>query len=172
MKPTTRGTLAAVLTCLATAAGAAAATPAAAVGTVPVPLPLDGVENALGVELPRAGGELPLPTPGAVEGPRYVEGRLLPDRTVPQVPLGAGLPGLGLSAPLPELLGGDADHVGLDAPASDLRTLGPGLALDAPLTAPDPGNFGLPAPKLPQAGVITPVLQAVPGANLATGQGR
>ncbi|MFF7722829.1 hypothetical protein ACFZDB_26180, partial [Streptomyces luteogriseus] len=44
MKSTTRGTLAAVITCVAAAAGAAA-TPAAAVGTVPVPLPLGGAEK-------------------------------------------------------------------------------------------------------------------------------
>ncbi|MFF3937855.1 hypothetical protein [Streptomyces phaeofaciens] len=171
MKPITRGTLAAALTCVAAAAGAAVATPAAAVDTVPVPVPLNGVEQSLGMELPTARGEIPLPVPGAPEGPRYVEGRLLPERAVPQLPVGAGLPGLGLRTPVAEVPGDDFRHVGLDVPASDVRTLGPGLALDAPLTAPDPDNFGLPDPKLPQAGVITPVLQAVPGANLGLGQG-
>ncbi|WP_069771024.1 hypothetical protein [Streptomyces sp. LUP30] len=172
MKSTTRGTLAAVITCVAAAAGAAAcASPAAAIGTVPVPVPLDGVEKSLNVELPTIGGEIPLPTPGAPEGPRFVEGRLIPERVVPQLPVAAGLPGLGVRAPLPEVLGDQFDHVGLDAPASDLRTLGPGLTLDAPLTAPNPDHFGLPDLKLPEAGVITPVLQAVPGANLGLGQG-
>ncbi|WP_333737903.1 hypothetical protein [Streptomyces sp. IBSBF 2806] len=172
MKSTTRGTLAAVITCVAAAAGAAAcASPAAAIGTVPVPVPLDGVEKSLNVELPTIGGEIPLPTPGAPEGPRFVEGRLIPERVVPQLPVAAGLPGLGVRAPLPEVLGDQFDHVGLDAPASDLRTLGPGLTLDAPLTAPNPDRFGLPDLKLPEAGVITPVLQAVPGANLGLGQG-
>ncbi|MFI9563541.1 hypothetical protein [Streptomyces rishiriensis] len=172
MKSTTRGTLAAVLTCVAAAAGAAAcASPAAAIGTVPVPVPLDGVEKSLNVELPTIGGEIPLPTPGAPEGPRFVEGRLLPERVLPQLPVAAGLPGLGVRAPLPEVLGDRFNHVGLDAPASDLRTLGPGLILDAPLTAPDPDHFGLPDLKLPEAGVITPVLQAVPGADLGLGQG-
>lgn len=172
MKSTTRGTLAAVITCVAAAAGAAAcASPAAAIGTVPVPVPLDGVEKSLNVELPTIGGEIPLPTPGAPEGPRFVEGRLIPERVVPQLPVAAGLPGLGVRTPLPEVLGDQFDHVGLDAPASDLRTLGPGLTLDAPLTAPNPDHFGLPDLKLPEAGVITPVLQAVPGANLGLGQG-
>ncbi|KUN82099.1 hypothetical protein [Streptomyces griseoruber] len=171
MKPTTRGTLAAVLTCVAAAAGAAVATPAAAVGTVPVPVPLNGLENSLGMELPEVGGEVPLPTPGSPEGPRYAEGRLIPERAVPQLPVSAGLPGAGVRAPLPELLGSGFQHLGLDAPATDLRTLGPGLALDAPLTPPNPDNFGLPEPKLPQAGVLTPVLQAVPVANLGLGQG-
>ncbi|MEU5768756.1 hypothetical protein [Streptomyces asoensis] len=172
MKPSTRGTLAAVVTCVAAAAAAAAsATPAAAIGTVPVPVPLDGVEKSLNVELPRLGAELPLPTPGAPEGPRFVEGRLLPERVVPQLPVAAGLPGVGLRAPLPEVLGSDFNHLGLDAPASDVRTLGPGLTLDAPLTAPNPDRFGLPDLQLPAAGVLTPVLQAVPGADLGLGKG-
>ncbi|MCX4762247.1 hypothetical protein OG562_14935 [Streptomyces sp. NBC_01275] len=171
MKSTTRGTLAAVLTCVAAAAGAAVATPAAAVGTVPVPVPLDGVEKSLNVELPEIGGEIPLPMPGAPEGPRYVEGRLIPERVIPQLPVSAGLPGAGLRAPLPEILGDGFNHVGLEAPASDLRTMGPGLSLDAPLTAPNPDRFGLPDLKMPQAGVLTPVLQTVPGADLGLGQG-
>ncbi|MER5430601.1 hypothetical protein [Streptomyces sp. NPDC002588] len=172
MKPTTRGTLAAVLTCVAAAAASATAvTPAAAVGTVPVPVPLDGVEKSLDVELPRIGGEIPLPTPGAPEGPRYAEGRLIPERAVPQLPVSGGLPGAGVRAPVPETLGNGFNHVGLDAPASDLRTLGPGVALDAPLTAPNPDNFGLPDLKPPQAGVLTPVLQTAPGADLGLGQG-
>ncbi|MCF4138384.1 hypothetical protein L1856_19230 [Streptomyces sp. Tue 6430] len=171
MKSTTRGTLAAVLTCAAAAAGAASAAPAAAVGTVPVPVPLDGVERSLHVELPRIGGELPLPLPGAPEGPRYVEGRLVPERVIPQLPVSAGLPGLDARTALPEVLGDGSHHVGVDAPASDLRALGPGLTLDAPLTAPDPDRFGLPGLQLPQAGVLTPVLQTVPGADLGLGRG-
>ncbi|MER6953823.1 MULTISPECIES: hypothetical protein [unclassified Streptomyces] len=172
MKSTTRGTLAAVITCVAAAAGAAAGVaPAAAIGTVPVPVPLDGVEKSLNVELPRIGGEIPLPTPGAPEGPRFVEGRLIPERVVPQLPVAAGLPGLGVRAPLPEILGNEFNHIGLDAPASDLRTLGPGLDVDGPLTAPNPDHFGLPDLKLPEAGVLTPVLQAVPTADLGLGKG-
>ncbi|MEU3839109.1 hypothetical protein AB0E88_03590 [Streptomyces sp. NPDC028635] len=168
MKSTTRGTLAAVLTCVAAAAGAA---PAAAVDAIPVPVPLKGAEKALHMELPEVGGEVPLPKPGSPEGPRFVEGRLLPERVLPQLPLGAGLPGAGLRAPLPHLLGDDFDHLSLDAPSSDLRTLGPGLDLDAPLTAPHPGRAGLPQPKLPEVGLITPVLQTVPHAALGLGSG-
>ncbi|MEU0459020.1 hypothetical protein ABZ322_40065, partial [Streptomyces sp. NPDC006129] len=105
MKSTTRGTLAAVITCVAAAAGAAAATPAAAVGTVPVPVPLGGAEKALNVELPEATGELPVPMPGSPDGPRYVEGRLIPERAIPQLPVHGGLPGADLRAPLPHVLG-------------------------------------------------------------------
>ncbi|MEV7394520.1 hypothetical protein [Streptomyces sp. NPDC091215] len=171
MKPTTRGTLAAVVTGVAAAAVGAAAAPAAAVGTIPVPVPLGGVSKSLGMEVPRLGMELPLPTPGAPDGPRYVEGRLLPDRALPQVPVGGGLPGLDLRAPLPHVLGDRFDHAGVDAPAASLRTLAPGLSVDAPLTAPNPRNFGLPGPKLPQAGVLAPVLQTVAGGDLGTGPG-
>ncbi|MFI9149766.1 hypothetical protein [Streptomyces sp. NPDC053367] len=170
MKPTTRGTLAAVLTGVAAAVGAAA-TPAAAAGTVPVPVPLEGVEQSLGMELPELGGEVPVPMPGDPAGPRYVEGRLLPERAVPQLPVSGGLPGLGLRTPVPHVLGDDFDHVALGAPASDLRTLAPGLTLDAPLTPPNPDAFGLPDLKLPEAGVLTPVLQTVPEAELGAGGG-
>ncbi|MCM1975900.1 MULTISPECIES: hypothetical protein [unclassified Streptomyces] len=169
MKSTTRGTLVAVVT--GVAAAVAGAAPAAAVGTVPVPVPLDGVEKSLNMELPRIAGELPVPMPGAPEGPRYVEGRLIPERVLPQLPVTGGLPGLDVRSPLPHLLGDDFDHVGVDAPASDLRTLAPGLTLDAPLTPPNPDNFGLPDPKLPQVGLLAPVLQTVTGADVAAGPG-
>lgn len=170
MKSTTRGTLAAVITGVAAAVGATA-TPAAAVDTVPVPVPLEGVEHSLQMELPKLGAEVPLLTPGTPDGPRYVEGRLIPARAIPQLPVGGALPGAGARAPLPHVLGDDFDHVGVDAPASDLRTLSPGLSLDAPLTAPSADNFGLPDPKLPQAGVLTPMVQTVPGADLGLGSG-
>jgi hypothetical protein len=170
MKPTTRGTLAAVITCVAAAAGAAA-TPAVAADSVPVPVPLDGVEKSLNVQLPKVGGELPLPVPGKPEGPQYVEGRLVPQGTVPQLPLSGGLPGAGLRAPLPHVLGDGFDHLEVGTPASDLRTLTPGLSLDTPLTPPNPDNFGLPDLKLPQAAVLTPLLQTVPGANLGLAGG-
>ncbi|MEU3898384.1 hypothetical protein [Streptomyces sp. NPDC045251] len=170
MKSTTRRTLAAVVTGVAAAVGAAAS-PAAAAGAVPVPVPLGGAETALGMELPEVAGELPVPTPGAPEGPRYVEGRLLPERTLPQLPVSSGLPGVDLRQPLPQVLGDGFDHAAVDAPAAELRTLAPGLSLDAPLSAPDGGGFGLPTPKLPQVGVLTPVVQTVPTADLGVGPG-
>lgn len=170
MKSTTRGTLAAVVTGIAATVGAAG--PAAASGAVPVPVPLGGVSTALDMELPHLGAQVPLVKPGAPEGPRYVTGRLLPERTLPQLPVSSGLPGVDARSPLPHVLGdGGFDHVGLDAPASDLRALAPGLSVDAPVSSPDAGNFGLPRPKLPQAGILTPVLQNVSDANLESGPG-
>ncbi|MFC7817845.1 MULTISPECIES: hypothetical protein [unclassified Streptomyces] len=170
MKSTTRRTLAAVVTGVAAAVGAAAS-PAAAAGAVPVPVPLGGAETALGMELPEVAGELPVPTPGAPEGPRYVEGRLLPERTLPQLPVSSGLPGVDLRQPLPQVLGDGFDHAAVDAPAAELRTLAPGLSLDAPLSAPGGGGFGLPTAKLPQVGVLTPMVQTVPTADLGVGRG-
>ncbi|MFF1718786.1 hypothetical protein [Streptomyces sviceus] len=169
MKSTPR-TLAAVVTGVAAAMGAAAA-PAAAVGTVPVPVPLGAAEKTLHMELPSLSGEIPLPTPGKPDGPQFVEGRLLPARTLPQLPITGGLPGAGMRAPVPHVLGTDFDHVGVGVPASDLRTLSPGLSVDAPLTRPNPDHMGLPDTKLPEAGILAPVLQTVPGADLSTGPG-
>ncbi|MFJ8020228.1 hypothetical protein [Streptomyces sp. NPDC096311] len=171
MKPTTRGTLAAIVTGVAAVMGAAAATPAVAAETVPVPVPLDGVERALNLQTPKIAGELPVPMPGGPEGPRYVEGRMLPEQAVPQLPVGAGLPGADARAPLPHLLGHGFDHLGVDAPAAALATLTPGLSLDAPLTAPNPDHFGLPGLKLPQAAVLGPLLKTAPGANVGMGAG-
>ncbi|MFG2683358.1 hypothetical protein [Streptomyces sp. NPDC048392] len=170
MKPTTRRTLAAVVTGMAAALGAAAS-PAAAAGAIPVPVPLEGAETALGMELPEVTGALPVPTAGAPEGPRYVEGRLLPERTLPRLPVHGALPGADLRQPLPRVLGDDFDHAAVDAPAAEVRTLAPGLSLDAPLTAPNPEALGLPAAKLPEAGVLAPVVQTVPVAGLGVGPG-
>jgi hypothetical protein len=171
MKPTTRGTLAAVVAGAAAAVGAAAG-PAAATGSVPVPVPLQGASAALGMPMPEAGLEVPLLTSGAPEGPRYVTGRLLPERTIPQVPLRGALPGAHVRAPLPRLVGDGYDHVGADLPASGLRALSPGVTADAPLTGPDPQHFGLPALKQPELGVLAPVLQTVADADLGSGPGR
>ncbi|WP_330290889.1 hypothetical protein [Streptomyces sp. NBC_00576] len=166
MKSTTR-TLAAVVTGVAAAVGAAA--PAVAADTVPVPVPLDGVEKSLNVSLPRAGGELPLLRPGVPEGPRYVEGQMIPAGAVPQVPMGAALPGLSAEAPLPQVVGKGFDQAGVSVPAAALRTLTPGLAVDTPVTAPDSEGFGLPTLKEPQAAVLTPVLQTAPTGVLGLG---
>lgn len=169
MKSTTRGTFAAVLTTMAAAAGALAATPAAAAGAVPVPLPLGGAEQALGVELPEVGGEIPVPVAGTPEGPRFTEGRLMPEQTLPQLPVDGGLPGLGVRSPLPHLLGDGSDRLGVDLPAADLRTLSPGLAVDAPLTRPAADSAGLPQVKLPEAGILAPTVRTVPALGVVLG---
>uniref|UniRef100_A0AAU3HZ87 Secreted protein n=1 Tax=Streptomyces sp. NBC_01393 TaxID=2903851 RepID=A0AAU3HZ87_9ACTN len=169
MKPTARGALAAVMTGVVAAVGAAAVAPAVAADTVPVPVPLNGVEQSLGVKAPKVAGELPLPLPGRQEGPWYVVGRTIPDRAAPQVPLSGGLPGADVRTPLPHMVGNGFEHLGLSAPAADLRTLTPGVSLDGPLGAPDPDHLGLPGLKQPQAAVLAPLVRAVPTANLEMG---
>ncbi|MBX7546771.1 hypothetical protein [Streptomyces sp. NPDC004232] len=172
MKSTTRGTLAAVLTGVAAAVGAAA-TPAAAVGTVPVPVPLGGASRVLGTEVPQAGLEVPVPLlmPTPPEGPRFVPGHLMPERTLPEVPFNGALPGAHLRTPIPDVLGDGADHVGVTLPANPLRTMTPGVAMDAPLTQPSVANHGLPSLQEPALGVIAPVLQTVTNGDLSTGPG-
>jgi len=91
MKSTTRGTLAAVITGIAAAVGAA--TPAAAADTLPVPVPLEGAEQSLGVELPEAGAEMPFPAAGVPDAPRYTE------TTVPTRPADAPRPSAGANSP-------------------------------------------------------------------------
>lgn len=105
----------------------AAATPAVAAETVPVRVPLDGAKRALDPQTPKIAGELPVPMPGGPAGARHVEGRMLPERAVPQLPVGAGLPGADFEAPLPHLFGHGFEHLGVDAPAA---TLTPGLSPD------------------------------------------
>ncbi|MFF4903562.1 hypothetical protein [Streptomyces sp. NPDC001260] len=84
------------------------------------------------MELPKLGGEIPLPTPGRPDGPRYVKAGSSRKHALPQPPVSGGLPGAGLRAPLPHVLGDQFDHVGLSTPASGLRTIAQGLNLDAP----------------------------------------
>lgn len=170
MKSTPRGTLAAVITGVVTAVGAGATTPAVAAESVPVVVPLDGVEKSHNAKLPKIAGEVPLPTQGRPEKPRYVEGRLTPENTLPQVPLRAPLPGLVAEAPLPRSAGKASERAAVSAPAADLRTMTPGLSLDAPLTPPDHRASRLPALKKPQAAMRTPLLRTAPTADVRLGQ--
>ncbi|MEU9183283.1 hypothetical protein AB0D14_01690 [Streptomyces sp. NPDC048484] len=162
MKSTTRGTLAAVVTCVA----AAVATPAVAAEGVPVAVPLDGVERAFDTEMPKISGTVPLVTPGRPQGPRYVEGRMLPERAIPQLPFTTVLPAADVSTPLPDVLGNAFGRVSASTPHSGLRTLTPGASLDAPLTGVRRDRVGLPDPKLPEVALLAPALQAAPGADL------
>jgi hypothetical protein len=151
MKSTTRVTLAAVATGIAAAVGATA-TPAAAVDAVPVAVPLEGVEKPLTMELPELGYEIPVPKPATRElRTGYAEGSL--GGTLPQPPVTYGLPGAWLTTPLPHVLGKDVDHFGIHLPASDRRTLAPGLAIDVPLAA-DEEDPAQPHTRLPQVGVL------------------
>ncbi|MGY0025068.1 hypothetical protein [Streptomyces sp. cg35] len=165
-----RGTIAVLAGCIAAAAGA---TPAVASGQVPVEVPLGGVERALHMDVPRLSTAAPIPIPGTPEGPRYEKDHVLPQGTVPRLPLSSELPATEAEVPLPRLLGPeDAEHtdrLGLDTEASPVRTLTPGASVNPPLTGPRPHRFGLPEVSAPQAALGTPDVQAQPGADLALG---
>ncbi|WP_432124419.1 hypothetical protein [Streptomyces sp. C10-9-1] len=167
MKLTTRGSLAAVVACVASAATGA---PAVAAGSVPVTVPLESVEAALPVEAPSLSTGVPVPVPGAPETPRHTTGNLLPDHTLPAVPFAGQLPETLVELPVDNPLGeGELGVVRAVTEASDLRLSSPGASLGAPLTQPGPGSFGQPEPTMPEAGVIAPVLQGAPAAALLLG---
>ncbi|MEV2207149.1 hypothetical protein AB0E16_17120, partial [Streptomyces sp. NPDC047970] len=119
MKLTTRGSLAAVVACVASAATGA---PAVAAGSVPVTVPLESVEAALPVEAPSLSTGVPVPVPGAPETPRHTTGNLLPDHTLPAVPFAGQLPETLVELPVDNPLGeGELGVVRAVTEASDLR---------------------------------------------------
>ncbi|GLF94359.1 hypothetical protein [Streptomyces yaizuensis] len=167
MKSTTRGTLAAVLACMASAVGAA---PAVAGTSVPVTLPLESLETVVPIEAPSLATGVPVPVPGALEGPRHAPGRLLPERILPQVPFTAELPRTVAALPLEHpLREGRLGVATLASAAEDLLVTTPGATLGAPVSAPRPELLGQPEPVLPQAALLTPQLTGAPGAALLFG---
>ncbi|QEU94292.1 hypothetical protein [Streptomyces kanamyceticus] len=167
MKKSTRGALAVALACAA-AAGAGAGTAAQAAEQPSVTVPLNGLEYALDMEAPELTTGVPVPLPGeGLDGPRYAQDSLLPERAVPRFPVSGVLPDTQLSAPLSEVLGEDTvESLGAEAQGSSIEAVTPTPNLDLPLTAPQPDLWGLPAPKLPSAGLEAPELRAQPAANL------
>ncbi|ALC21184.1 hypothetical protein ACH46N_27165 [Streptomyces pristinaespiralis] len=164
MKLTTRGTLAAVLACVGTAVAAA---PAVAGTSVPVVLPLESLETAVPVETPDLSTGVPVPVPGAPEGPRHVTGTLLPQGTLPAVPVSSELPRTLLEVPVENPLGeGNLGVAEVLAQESDVELASPGASLGAPVTAPSGEGFGLPEPTLPEAALVAPVLRAAPTGTL------
>lgn len=165
MKHTTRGAIATALAC--TAAACAAST-AAAADHPGVTVPLDGVKHSLGLQTPEVTSTLPVPLPGGdFEGPRYVEGKLLPERAVPQIPVGNALPDVQLTAPLTDVVGEDSlKSVDLSARGSDVYALTPGATLEAPLGTPGADGTALPPLGLPGGGLHQPLLSAQPAADL------
>ncbi|MCX4696414.1 hypothetical protein [Streptomyces sp. NBC_01408] len=164
MKMTARGSIAALMTCMA---AAGAATPAMA-DSVPVGVPLDAVKTTLGVDAPRLDTGVPIPVVGAPEAPRFHEGSMLPTPLLPVVPIGTELGNTLVTSPVPNLLGKpETDGEGsLDAPATTMRARTPGLAAGGLLTNPDASNFGLPNLTAPELGLITPELTGAPSALL------
>lgn len=97
MKMTARGSIAALMTCMA---AAGAATPAVA-SSVPVGVPLEAVETTLGVPVPHIATAVPVPVVGAPEAPRHHKGDMLPTPLLPVVPIATDLGATKLTSPCP-----------------------------------------------------------------------
>lgn len=164
MKMTARGSIAALLTCMA---AAGVATPAVADG-VPVSVPLEGVESTTGLDVPRIATAVPLPVVGAPEAPRMHKGDMLPSPLLPAVPIATELGETLVTSPLPNLAGRpETDGEGsLESPATTVRTRTPGAVLGSPLTMPDASNSGLPNLTTPKLGLLTPEITGAPEALL------
>ncbi|MET9959261.1 hypothetical protein ABZ128_09255 [Streptomyces sp. NPDC006326] len=161
---TARGSIAALMTCMA---AAGAASPAVA-DSVPVGVPLDAVKTTLGVDTPRVATAVPVPVVGAPEAPRMHTGDLLPGPLLPVVPIRTELGRTLVTSPVPNLLGEPStDGEGsLEAPATRMVTRTPGAALGAPLTMPNGSNFGIPDLTAPKLGLTAPELIGTPAALL------
>lgn len=164
MKMTARGSIAALMTCMA---AAGAATPAVA-DSVPVGVPLDAVKTTLGVDTPRVATAVPMPIVGAPDAPRYHKGDLLPSPLLPVLPISTELGNTLVGAPVPNLLGDPkTDGEGtLETPATDLLTRTPGAVVGAPLTLPNGANYGIPDLTTPKLGLTAPELIGAPSALL------
>ncbi|MEV6651446.1 hypothetical protein [Streptomyces sp. NPDC051219] len=160
MKMTARGSLAALMTCMA---AAGAVTPAAAGEHRPVNVPLEALERPLGMPLPTLSTGVPVPEAGPVEPPRHHPGRLLPEHILPTLPVTTELPPTLVDAPVPSLVG-HAEEVTTIAstPPMALRAQSPGASVDAPLSPPRRGDAGLPDLVAPEAGLIPPTLRGQP----------
>jgi hypothetical protein len=166
MKSTTRGSVAAIVACVASAAGAG---PAAAL-SAPVTLPLESVETALPVSAPALRTGVPVPVPHAPEAPRHVTGSLLPTGLLPRVPLTGEVPVTALEVPLEDpLTDRPVGVLGAAAGAPDLALSTPGASLGAPLSAPRPELSGWPEPVLPEVAVLAPALSGTPAADVLLG---
>ncbi|MCP3818447.1 hypothetical protein NLX86_10055 [Streptomyces sp. A3M-1-3] len=157
MKMTARGSLTALMTCMA---AAVAASPATAGEHVPITVPLQALETPLGMAAPELSTGVPVPVPGAPAAPRHQHGRMLPEDALPRLPVSTELPPTLVAAPVPNLVGKAEEATArLATPPSQLRAEGPGASLGAPLSAPRADNFGLPDLAVPEAALLTPALQ-------------
>ncbi|MCB5165501.1 hypothetical protein LG634_11740 [Streptomyces bambusae] len=144
-----------------------AASPAAADGHVPVAVPLDAVESAVGLPAPKIASGVPLLTPGAIEGPTHHQGELLPNPLLPPVPLAGELAPTLIGSELPGALNnGKPDEADVTSTRSPLLAQTPGAVVGAPLSMPDGSRMGLPELVTPKLGVVAPALQGDPGALL------
>ncbi|WP_415948038.1 hypothetical protein [Streptomyces sp. KLOTTS4A1] len=163
MKLTSRIGLAGVLAGVASVAGVSSA---AAADSVPLIVPLEALENGLPIEAPTIQGAMPLPAAGRPAPPQYTEGRLMPQATLPQIPLSSALPAAAVDAPLKNPLSGERmTGAALEAAEAPVEILSPGLGLESPLVPPEPGRLDLPGLKAPELAVLPLAAQAEPAAD-------
>jgi hypothetical protein len=151
MKLTTRGPLAALMACMATAV---TATPAVAGTSVPVTPPLESLETVVPLEAPAPCVGAPVPVPGAPDAPRHITGLLLSEGAVPAVPFTSEPPQTLLELLVEKPLG--EGNLGVARAASEALTCG----------------LGQPEPTLPEAALRTPGLQGDPAADLLLADAR
>ncbi|MGW0735684.1 hypothetical protein [Streptomyces sp. NPDC002851] len=137
---------------------------------VPVTLPLEAARHASPVDppvaVPHVYGEVPLVLTRGPGAPRFSEDSLLPERTIPQIPLNTSVPHTVVDAPVTNPLSEKrVAGVDLDTSKAPVRATSPGMAVDAPLTRPGAGPLMLPKAKLPDAAMLTPMLRANPKAD-------
>ena len=161
---------------LAVCAIAAAVAPAAAAAEqpgalphapaeTPVDIPLHRLEALSPFKAPTVNGMLATPTakrPTAL--PHRTPGAVLPDTLIPPVPAHAKVPQLDVETPLPNLLGKNTQR--LSTPAVPLKAATPGVVLGMPFDAPEIGEQRLPRLVAPKAGIVAPVVQGSPVADL------
>ncbi|MFF8607347.1 hypothetical protein ACF06X_15550 [Streptomyces sp. NPDC015346] len=143
------------MTALASAAMAAPASAAEA----PVVVPLQGLEPVIPMDAPTVASGVPLPVPGGPTGFHKGRSGVLPDVTLPQVPVSSTVPRTVLDAPLPEVIeGSEPGKALLTSPRTPMKAATPGAEVGNPVVLPGDNRFGMPAFTEPNVGVLAPVM--------------
>lgn len=139
-------------------ASAAMAAPAAA-AEAPVIVPLQGLEPVIPMDAPSVATGVPLPVPGGPTGFQEGQSGLLPDVTLPRVPISSTIPETLVAAPLPEVIEGSEPGKALFAtPSSPVKATTPGATVGNAVVAPRGDRLGLPDLAVPEIGVLTPAV--------------
>ncbi|MEU9863960.1 hypothetical protein AB0D99_24105 [Streptomyces sp. NPDC047971] len=139
-------------------ASAAMAAPAAA-AEAPVTIPLQGLEPVIPMDAPTVATGVPVPVPGGPTGFQEGQSGLLPDVTLPRVPIAGTVPETLVAAQLPEIIEGSEPGKALFAtPSSPVKATTPGATVGNPVVAPRGDRLGLPDLAVPEIGVLTPAV--------------
>ncbi|MFD7322323.1 hypothetical protein ACFV9D_14750 [Streptomyces sp. NPDC059875] len=151
-------------------ASAAMAAPAAA-AEAPVVVPLQGLEPVIPMDAPSVATGVPLPVPGGPTGFQEGQSGLLPDVTLPRVPVSSTIPETLVAAPLPEVIEGSEPGKALFAtPSAPVKATTPGATVGNPVVAPRGDRLGLPDLAVPEVGVLTPAVSGALDSQLGLAQ--